>query len=36
MSKIAGSVLGLLVLPATALAQQPTELNVGWLSYQRA
>jgi hypothetical protein len=33
MSRIAGSVLGLLVLPGTALAQQPTELSVGWFSY---
>ena len=33
MYKIAGSVVGLLMLPAIALAQQPTELNVGWLSY---
>jgi Sulfatase-modifying factor enzyme 1 len=33
MYKIAGSVVGPLMLPAIALAQQPTELNVGWLSY---
>jgi len=32
MSKIAASVVGLLLLPAVALAQQ-TELNVGWLNY---
>jgi hypothetical protein len=32
MYKIVGSV-GLLMLPAIALAQQPTELNIGWLSY---
>ena len=32
MSKIAESVVGLSLLPAVALAQQPT-LNVGWLSY---
>ena len=30
MYKIAGSVLGILMLPGIALAQQ---LNVGWLSY---
>jgi hypothetical protein len=33
MSKIAASFVGLLLLPAIALAQQPTELNVGWLNY---
>ena len=33
MSKIAASVVGLLLLPAIALAQQQTELNVGWLNY---
>ena len=33
MSKLAALVIGLLVLPAIALAQQPAELNVGWLSY---
>jgi hypothetical protein len=33
MYKIAGSVVGLLMLPTIALAQQPTELNIGWLSY---
>jgi hypothetical protein len=33
MSKIAGPVVGLLGLPAIALAQQPAELNIGWLSY---
>jgi hypothetical protein len=33
MSKIAGSLVGLLVLPAVALAQQPAEMNIGWLSY---
>ena len=33
MSKIAGSVIGLLLLPAIALAQQQAELNVGWLNY---
>ncbi|MGA7809478.1 hypothetical protein [Bradyrhizobium sp.] len=33
MYKIAGSVVGLSMLPAIALAQQPTELNIGWLSY---
>ena len=32
MSKIAASLVGLLLLPAIALAQQPT-LNVGWLNY---
>jgi hypothetical protein len=33
MPKIAGSVVGgLLLLPAVALAQ-PTELNIGWLNY---
>lgn len=31
MYKTAGSVIGLLMLPAVALAQP--ELNVGWLSY---
>jgi hypothetical protein len=33
MSKLAASVVGLLVLPDIALAQQPAKLNVGWLSY---
>jgi hypothetical protein len=33
MYKIAGSVVGLLMLPAIAVAQQPTELMTGWLSY---
>jgi hypothetical protein len=33
MSKIAVSVVGLSLLPAVALAQQQTELNVGWLNY---
>jgi hypothetical protein len=33
MHKIAGSAVGLSMLPAIALAQQATELNVGWLSY---
>jgi hypothetical protein len=34
MSKIAVPVVGgLLLLPAIALAQQPTELNIGWLNY---
>jgi hypothetical protein len=32
MSKIAGPVVALLMLPATAVAQS-AELNVGWLSY---
>lgn len=33
MSKIACSVVGLLLLPATSLAQQQAELNIGWLNY---
>ena len=33
MYRIAASVVGLLVLAAIALAQQPAELNIGWLSY---
>ena len=33
MFKIAGLVFGLLVLPTIAVAQQPTELMIGWLSY---
>jgi hypothetical protein len=33
MSKIAASLVGLLLSPAIALAQQQTELNVGWLNY---
>jgi hypothetical protein len=33
MSKIAGSIVGLLVLPTIAVAQQPTELVIGWLGY---
>ena len=33
MSKIAASVVALLLLPAIALAQQQTELNIGWLNY---
>jgi hypothetical protein len=33
MFKIAGLVFGLLVLPTIAVAQVPTELMIGWLSY---
>ena len=33
MFKIAGLVFGLSVLPTIAVAQQPTELMIGWLSY---
>ena len=33
MYKIASSVVGLLMLPAIAVAQQPAELMIGWLSY---
>ena len=33
MYKIASSVVGLLMLPAIAVAQQPTEFMIGWLSY---
>ena len=33
MSKIAASVVGLSLLPTIALAQQQTELNIGWLNY---
>ena len=33
MYKIAGSVVGLLMLPAIPVAQQPTKLMTGWLSY---
>ena len=33
MSRIAASVVALLMLPAIALAQPPTELNIGWLNY---
>ena len=33
MFKIAGLIFGLLVLPTIAVAQQPTELMIGWLSY---
>jgi hypothetical protein len=33
MSKIAVSVVGLLLSTAIAQAQQPTELNIGWLNY---
>lgn len=34
MSKVAGSVVRLLVLlPAIAMAQQPSPLTIGWLSY---
>jgi hypothetical protein len=31
--KIAALVVGLLLLPAIALAQQQAELNIGWLNY---
>ena len=33
MSKIVASVVGVLLSPAIALAQQQAELNVGWLNY---
>jgi len=33
MSKIAASVVGLLLWPVIAKAQQEAELNVGWLNY---
>jgi hypothetical protein len=33
MSKITAVVFGLMVLPTIALAQVPTELMIGWLSY---
>ena len=33
MSKIAGLAVGLLLLPAIAVAQQATELTIGWLGY---
>jgi hypothetical protein len=33
MSRIVASVVGLLLLPRIALAQQSTELNMGWLNY---
>ena len=33
MSKIASSIVGLLLLPGTAVAQQSAELNIGWLDY---
>jgi hypothetical protein len=33
VSKIAALVVGLLLLPAIALAQQQAELNIGWLNY---
>jgi len=34
MSKIAGLVAGLLVLPSVAVAQQPSpEFTIGWLNY---
>ena len=31
--KIMGSIVGLLVLPTIAVAQQATELTIGWLGY---
>jgi hypothetical protein len=33
MSKITALVFGLMVLPTIAVAQVPTELMIGWLSY---
>jgi hypothetical protein len=33
MSKIAGSAIGLLVLPAIAVAQPSPALTIGWLNY---